>query len=127
MSEVRALDVKMIESPGGEQLVIMSRGAYEHLLDQADVSAHTKVLKALDVGDEETLSTQEMLELFDAQTPLAFWRRKRGFTQADLGRQIAVSQSYIASLESGKRKGDPVHFRKLAEALGVSMEDLVVG
>ena len=117
----------MIESPSGEQLVMMSRRAYEHLLDQADVSAHTKVLTALGDGREETLSSEEMLELLDAQTPLAFWRRKRGLTQADLGNQISVSQSYIASLESGKRKGDPLHFRKLADALGVAMEDLVIG
>jgi DNA-binding XRE family transcriptional regulator len=126
MSDASALEVKMIVSPGGEQLVMMSRGAYEHLLDQADVSAHAKVLMGINNGTEETLTADEMLELLDAQTPLAFWRRKRGMTQVELGNRIGVSQSYIASLENGKRKGDPLHFLKLAEALSVMMEDLVV-
>jgi DNA-binding XRE family transcriptional regulator/PHD/YefM family antitoxin component YafN of YafNO toxin-antitoxin module len=127
MTNSSAHNVQLIESPGGEQLVMMSRSTYEHLLDQADASTHNKVMTALSEGREETLSSEEMLELLDAQTPLAFWRRKRGLTQIALGEQIGVSQSYIAGLEAGKRKGDPIHFRQLAAALAVNMEDLVIG
>jgi DNA-binding XRE family transcriptional regulator len=127
MNDMQALNVKLIETPSGEEVVMMSRASYDQLRDQADAYAHTQVLRAVEAGDEEVLSSDEMMALLDAPSPLAFWRNKRGLTQNDLGVQIGVSQSYIASLEKGRRKGDPVHFLKLAQVLNVSMEDLVVG
>ena len=60
-----------------------------------------------------------------APTPLAFWRKKRGMTQASLGEAVGISQSYVASLETGDRKGDPSLFKRLADALKVKMEDIV--
>ena len=67
----------------------------------------------------------EVLCALDAATPLAFWREKRGMTQKALGAAAGVGQSYIASLESGARKGDPALFKRLAQALRVRIEDLI--
>ena len=41
------------------------------------------------------------------------------------GAAAGVTQSYIAALEAGARKGDPALFKRLAGALGARMEDLV--
>ena len=51
-------------------------------------------------GRVEALTTSEMRELMKAPTPLAFWRRRRGVTQAGLAE---TTQPHIAELESGKR------------------------
>ena len=40
-----------------------------------------------------------------APTPLAFWRRRRGVTQAALAGLAETTQPHIAELESGKRGG----------------------
>ena len=52
-------------------------------------------------------------------------RRSRGLIQKALAAQAGISQSYMAELESGKRKGDPALFKRLARALAVRMEDVV--
>ncbi|MFZ4787940.1 MAG: helix-turn-helix transcriptional regulator, partial [Beijerinckiaceae bacterium] len=65
------------------------------------------------------------LQSLQAATPLAFWRNKRMISQTQLAATVGVSQSYIANLEAGKRKGDPALFMKLARALSVRIEDLI--
>jgi predicted transcriptional regulator len=51
-----------------------------------------------------------------APTPLVFWRAKRGLTQKELSHAVGVSQSYVADLESGRRKGDAALVKRLAHA-----------
>jgi transcriptional regulator with XRE-family HTH domain len=46
--------------------------------------------------------------------------------QDTLAQRVGISQSYLAGLEKGSRKGDPVLFLKLARTLNVPMEALVV-
>lgn len=60
-----------------------------------------------------------------APTPLAFWRRKRGLTQAALAEQIGVTQAYLSEIESGKKEGRIGVLRDLAAALKVSVDELV--
>jgi DNA-binding XRE family transcriptional regulator len=99
----------------------MSRSAQ----DACDAAHHAQSMAALARGEEELLTSAEALAFARAPTPLAFWRRKRDMTQAALGKLCGVTQSYIASLESGARKGDPALFKRLATALRVRMDDLV--
>ena len=82
-------------------------------------------MAAIGRGEIELLTQDEVLRALDAATPLAFWRAKRGMTQKALGAAAGVGQSYVASLESGARKGDPVLFKRLASALRVRIEDLI--
>ena len=57
-------------------------------------------------------------------TPLAFWRKKRGRTQAQLAAAIGVSQNFLSDLERGKVKGDVTLYGRLARSLGVLIDDL---
>lgn len=125
MTEEATLGHQIIKTPGGESLVILPLAEFEALRDAADAARHASTMAALSRGDEERLSAEETLELVGASTPLAFWRKKRGFTQAVLGERVGISQSYVAGLEAGDRKGDPLLLKRLAGALGVRMEDLV--
>lgn len=116
---------QIIKTPGGESLVILPLAEFEALRDAADAAHHTMAMAALSAGEEERLTPEETSELIEAATPLAFWRRKRGLTQAALGERVGISQSYVAGLEAGDRKGDPLLIKRLAAALGLRMEDLV--
>ena len=55
-------------------------------------------------GRVEALTTSEMRELMKAPTPLAFWRRRRGVTQAALAGLAETTQPHIAELESEARR-----------------------
>ncbi|MDN5870978.1 MAG: helix-turn-helix transcriptional regulator [Nitrococcus sp.] len=47
-------------------------------------------------------------------------------TQAELADRAGVSQSYVAMIESGERTGRVDALRKIAAALGVDLDDLVI-
>ena len=119
-------DVQFIISPSGEKMAVMPEDVYEALLDARDAAHARSVADAVVRGEMEVFTSAEVDELFAAPTPLAFWRNRRGLTQAVLAKRVGISQSYLAGLEKGKRKGDPTHFLKLARALNVPMEALVV-
>jgi DNA-binding XRE family transcriptional regulator len=117
--------MQIITTPKGEELVLLPRGEYERLLAAIERAEHARDIEGYRRGDLETLDEAEMTALLASPTPLAFWRRRRGLTQAALARQVGVSQSFIAEIELGKKVGEPALYRRMAEALAVTMEQLV--
>jgi len=113
---------QIITSPSGEELVVVPRSDYEDLVDTL---AARKVDAALAADKEELLTAEEVAALLAAPAPLAFWRKKREKTQAQLAAAVGVSQNFLSDLERGKAKGDITLFAKLARSLGVTIEDLV--
>ena len=113
---------QIITSPSGEELVVVPRRDYEDLVDTAIAR---KAEAALAFGREELLSAEETAALVAAPAPLAFWRKKRGQTQAQLAAGIGVSQNFLSDLERGKARGDVTLYAKLARYLDVNIEDLV--
>lgn len=121
----------MTKSPAGEDIVILSRTEYEDLLDVRDdlteaVQAR-EIGARIDSGAEEMLSAAELDDFLAASTPLAFWRRKRGFTQAALAAHTGISQGYLSELESGRKTGDVAILKTIATALKLKIDDLVEG
>lgn len=113
---------QIITAPSGEELVVLPRGDYEELIDALAVR---KVDAALAAGEEELLTAAETTTLLGEAVPLAFWRKKRGKTQAQLVAEVQVSQNFLSDLERGKATGDVKLYAKLAERLRVQIEDLV--
>lgn len=60
-----------------------------------------------------------------AISPLEIYRRRHGMRQYDLARAAGVSTSYISELESGSRTGRVEVWKKLADALGTGLDDLL--
>ncbi|WP_329589816.1 helix-turn-helix transcriptional regulator [Streptomyces sp. NBC_01005] len=59
---------------------------------------------------------------------IAYWRDRRGFTQADFGRLMGQTRRWVQDLEGGQRQQDP-RFSVLvraAEVLRIPLEQLVV-
>ena len=73
---------------------------------------------------EETLTEAEMDELLAAKTSLAFWRRKRGLTQAQLAKITGIAQGFLSEIEAGHKTGAVDALRRIASALGVSLDDI---
>ena len=65
----------------------------------------------------------EFFQLFGKR--VAELRKARGLTQAELGDQIGVNQTAIGSYEIGRRRIPLSQVAPLAEALGVSLAELV--
>jgi transcriptional regulator with XRE-family HTH domain len=74
-----------------------------------------------------TLLGAELEDYLAAPLPLPFWRKKRGLTQVALAASSGISPLYLAQIETGKRTGDVVVYRRIAKRLGVRTEDLLGG
>jgi DNA-binding XRE family transcriptional regulator len=121
----------MTKSPSGEDIVILSRSEYDALIadrneDASDAIRANEILADLASGVETTLSAADVGELLAAKTPLAFWRRHRGLTQQDLSRQTGVAQGFLSEIESGSKTGDLKTVSRIARALSLTIDDLVV-
>ena len=77
------------------------------------------------VGRQEALDLDEVEKLLAAPTPLAFWRGKRGLTQAALAKAAGTTQPHVADLESGKHGGSLEIMARIARVLKISVESLV--
>jgi DNA-binding XRE family transcriptional regulator len=119
----------MTKSPKGDEIVILSRDEYDRLIaaseDAADARTARRVLDDNSRGAEIVLTEREADEFLKAKTPLAFWRKKRSLTQADLAKATGVAQGFLSEIESGQKPGTPATLKKIAEALNIKVDDLI--
>jgi len=52
-------------------------------------------------------------------------RAKKGMSQGDISRALDVHRAYVSGIETGKRNPTLATIQKLADALGVSVSELL--
>ena len=102
--------------------ITLTRAEYEDLVDARD---HALAMRDIAIGAVETLTGAEVDAYLAASTPLAFWRRQRGLTQAALAARVGIAQSSLAQAETGRRGLKVATYAKLAKALKTRIEDLL--
>ncbi len=115
------MTVKFVVTPGGEKLAILPAQEYE---DMRDALIHQQAMADYRAGRIGALSLDEVQALLAARTPLAFWRAKRGMTQAALAKAARTTQPHVADLESGKHGGSLDVMARIAKALDISVDSL---
>jgi DNA-binding XRE family transcriptional regulator len=119
----------MTKSPKGDEIVILSRDEYDRLIDAAedakDAKTARRVIGNIESGAETLLSDSELDDFLNAKSPLAFWREKRGMTQANLAKATGIAQGFLSEIESGKKPGTPATLKRIADALSVRIDDLI--
>ena len=93
--------------------------------DLADLQAALAVQERIDSGTEEFLPEAVADQLIDGEPPLRVWREYRGLSQAALARAANASRVQIVDIEAGRRTGSVHTLRRLADALGIGLDDLV--
>jgi DNA-binding XRE family transcriptional regulator len=116
------MNAKFIVTPGGEKLAILPASEFE---DMRDALIHEAAMADYRAGLTEALTLDEVKALLAAPTPLAFWRGKRGLTQAALAKAAGTTQPHVADLESGKHGGSLEVMARIAKALRIKVDDLV--
>ena len=95
--------------------------------DMSDLRSATEILERIKAGTEELISSNVVDQLLKGDATLTVWREYRGLSQSELARQSGVNRIQIIDIESGRKTGSVATLRKLATALRVDIEDLVVG
>lgn len=91
----------------------------------ADLRAYDRAVAGLDAGEDELVPADYAKRLISGETPLKVWRELRGITQTELARTAKVGRVQIVNMEKGARGGSVATMKKLADALGVAIDDLV--
>jgi ribosome-binding protein aMBF1 (putative translation factor) len=74
--------------------------------------------------NQDRIPLEVVKRLLDDENPVKVWREHRGLTQQALAHAAGLPQSTIARLESGERKGTVAQMRRLAHALGITLDTL---
>ena len=115
----------IIERDGKPEYAVIEYSEYERLLAVAEDAANVAALEALDADESEEYLPDEMVaRLVAGENPIRVWREHRGITGQDLADAVDVKQSYISQIETGKREGTIDVLRRIATALGVTLDDL---
>jgi DNA-binding XRE family transcriptional regulator len=104
----------------GQEKVLIGREQYEDLIDARDAAIAMADLAA----GMPTITDAELDEFLAAKTPLAFWRKRAGMTQAALAARAGVSRSAVARAERASPTVTEAVLEKLAQVLSVRAEDL---
>ena len=109
--------------------ITIPRAEYDHLLaiaeDMADIVAYDRAKAALAAGTDELVPAAFADRLLNGEQPLRVWRDLRGLTQAALGERAGVNRVQIADIEAGRKSGSVGTIKKLADVLGLSVDDLI--
>lgn len=123
------MNVQIITTPAGEQLVLLPKAEYEAILaaaeDNADRSALADFRSRLASGEEELLPAEIVDRLLSGENRLRVWREHRGLTVRSLAERAGIAQPYLSQIETGRREGTVETYRKLAAALSLGLDDLL--
>ena len=107
------------------ETVTIPRGEYERLMqaseDLADLTAYDRAM----ARNEESIPSEFIKRMIDGESPVRVFRDLRGMTQTALAAASGVNRVQIADIEARRKTGSVETLRKLAEALGVTIDDLV--
>lgn len=93
--------------------------------DFADLRAYDRAMAALAGGEEELIPAEYAKRMIAGESPLRVWREYRQISQAALAAAAGVNRVQIVNIEAGHRRGSVETLKKLADALGITVDDLI--
>lgn len=123
------MNAQIIVTPTGERLAILPEADYLALVEAADDADDREAVRrfraAVARDEEETLPSEMVERILAGESPVRVWREHRGLTAQALADTAGLAQSYVSQIETGKRDGRIDTLVKLADALGVLVDDLL--
>jgi DNA-binding XRE family transcriptional regulator len=113
------LDAQPVDEADKADLVVMRPADLEELLEDAAATAAFYATR-----DQENVPAEMADRLVAGENPVKVWREYRGLSQRALAAQAGLNFTYLSQIETGARKGTVKTMKKLAEALGVDLDDL---
>ena len=114
------LDAQQVDEAEEADLVVMRPADLEELLEDAAATAAYQSTR-----DQESVPAEMVDRLLAGEKPVKVWREYRGLSQRALAARTGLNFTYLSQIETGARKGTTATMKKLAEALGVDLDDLI--
>lgn len=127
--EDETMKQQIITTPKGERMVILPEADYLRLLeafeDSEDIESFRRFRALLATGEEELLPAAMVDAILNGENRIRVWREHRGLSATALAKTAGIAAAYLSQIETGKRDGTVETYRKLADALRVSLDDLI--
>lgn len=118
-----------LTTSSGERLIVLSEAEYNRLIEASEDAEDTAMVgefrRKLAAGEEEFLPAAFVDRMPSGENLVRLWREHRAMTSSSLAEKAGVAQSYLSEIETGKKDGGIKTMKKLADALGVTLDDLV--
>src|SRR6266481_7404909 len=92
--------ISFFETPSGDEMAILPKADLEDLLD---ARRHNSAMADYKAGRTAALTAKDMRALLASPSPVKFWRKHAGLTQAELAAAARMAQPQIAAIEAGTR------------------------
>lgn len=123
------MNTQIITTPAGDRLVVLPEADYEALVaaaeDAADIATVRRFKERLASGEEELVPATIVDRLVAGENAIRVWREHRGLSASSLAEKAGIAQAFLSQIETGKRDGTVTTLKKIADALAVTVDDLI--
>ncbi len=124
------MNVQVIKQGDKPEWAVLPYKTYLELVEKAemlqDVQDYDRVKLALERGEEELVPSEIVYSILEGENPIKVWREYRSVSQQNLAQVAEISAPYLSQIETGKRKGSVEVLSAIAQALDISLDDLVL-
>ncbi|MBF0437400.1 MAG: helix-turn-helix transcriptional regulator [Magnetococcales bacterium] len=93
--------------------------------DAFDTAHYDRIKALLASGDEEMIPAKYVDRIMEGESPMRVWREFRGLTIQALADKVGASKGYLSEIENGLKDGSVRIMKRVAESLGVDLDDIV--
>ncbi|WP_244436141.1 helix-turn-helix domain-containing protein [Sinorhizobium fredii] len=98
--------------------------AAEAAEDAEDVADVKRINERLARGEEELIPADIVNRILDGESKVKVWREYRKLTLRELAPKVDISPAYLSQIEGGSRDGTFETMKKIAAALGITVDEL---
>ena len=122
------MNVQIIKRDGNPEWADIPYEDYARLVEEAemldDVRDYDKTIEAIKQG-EELVPSEVVYAILDGENPIRVWREYRGYSLQELSEAAGISKPYLSQIETGKRTGTTEVLSAIANALELTIDDIV--
>ena len=119
--------VQVIEKDGKPAFYVVPADLWERMREAAENAEDIADLERFDREDDGVRYPAAVAyAMADGATALRAWREHKGMTLQALADAAGVSKPYVSQIEGGKRRGLGATLKKLARALDLPVEALML-
>ena len=119
--------VQVIEQDGKPSCYVVPARLWDRVKDMVEAAEDAAAYAEAVANDDGVRFPSDVARaMADGTSPLRAWREHKGLTLQALADAAGVSKPYVSQIEGGKRAGTAATLKKLAAALGVPVDALVL-
>lgn len=117
-----------------DDTVTLRRADFEMMLEAVEDAEDTVALRGAETSEKEVgkelaradhLPVELVMRLMAGEHPVRVWREHRDLSPQALADKAGVGRSYLVEIEGHKKPGSVAAYRRLANAIGVAVDDLL--